>query len=111
MTLRDQVQELANEYEGKMKANDLRIEQLKDQNRTYDAIRGQLQAVLDNGDRGARVEVRSASGHVVHGTTQNFEYDEDQGPVGLPKDAMPKGERFEHVVPRKGRPIADRPQA
>lgn len=73
--IRGQIQELAHEYEAKMKANDLRIEDLQSQNRTYDAIRGQLQAIIDNEDRGASVEVRDGHGSVIYGTTQDFEYE------------------------------------
>lgn len=73
--IRDQIQELAHEYDQKMKANDLRIEDLQSQNRTYDAIRGQLQAIIDNEDRGSSVEVRDGQGNVIYGTTQDFEYE------------------------------------
>ena len=101
--IRDLVQELIEEYEAKMKANDLRIEELKKLHGTTDAIRGQLQAILDNEDTGSNVEVRDGLGNVIYATTRKFEYDD--------KDAMPTGDRFEHVVPHKGRPIIDRPQA
>lgn len=51
--------------------------------------------------------------------SEEFRLGGSEGPVipwsdssaSIHKEAMPKGERFEHVVPRKGRPIQDRPQA